>query len=107
MGWCRRNGSRRACWRTGSSQSVKPGKLRVRFAEPALVAAVRRLMAELDQAGNHETLHTPSEPASKKRQGSKSRELGTRWQRVLWRVSFQMAARSRNSTSDNHCAISR
>jgi hypothetical protein len=48
----------------------------LRFAEPALVAAVRRLASELDQAGNHQTLHAPSEPASKKRQGTKSREIG-------------------------------
>ena len=93
MGWCRRNGSRRACWRTGSSQSVKPGKLRVRFAEPALVAAVRRLTAELDQAGNHETLHTPSEPASKKRQGTKS-----------WEIGHALAARAMESLISNGCA---
>ena len=35
-------------------------------------------------AGNNETLRTLSEPASKKRQGTKSRELGAGWQRVLW-----------------------
>ena len=93
MGWCRRNGSRRACWRTGSSQSVKPGKLRVRFAEPALVAAVRRLTDELDQAGNHETLHTPSEPASKKRQGTKSQEF-----------AHALAARAMESLISNGCA---
>ncbi len=35
-------------------------------------------------AGNDETLGRLSWPASKKRQGTKSRELGTGWQRVLW-----------------------
>jgi hypothetical protein len=65
----------------------------MRFAKSGQAIATRKfcearrrpLMCWFLEAGNHKTLHTPSEPASKKRQGTKSRDV---WhpagQRALW-----------------------
>jgi hypothetical protein len=52
-------------------------------------------------AGNHETLHTPNEPASKKRQGTKSREAGDC--RAARTMGITCRQRARRWRPGQHC----